>query len=921
MPKLPDYDHLKINQAAKFLGVSTKTLRRWEDRGILTPKRTPGNQRVYDLNDLVEFRRHQKKIKHQARKITYHINAAKNESNTLKRIDANLQKHLKGFEVQPVQRIILKSFLGGLVVLSSLTALDRSGILKVSEIKNKDGQVAGFLTKVREKYGTSVSLATGGLMFNQKVDQNIAYSQLKDPNVLAAVDIEDAIFGINIPAFFGQDVEVEGNLTAPNILYSIIAGNNVAITGDAQNPTISVDIEDATEDLNIFSNITTGGDTVNATSNNDTLTFESGTGINISANASERKISISASSSDLNISGWIKDGSTIRLVNPADTVQVGSLLDLSSITHTTTVPQGLKLPQGATLANVSVGEGFLAYDTTSKLVKVFNGTSWANISGASTTLQQSYDNDDDGGNAVIQLTQADGSVIVRNPATSGSTTGYAFGIEQLNTGNIAALNITQSGTGPGINLNNATIVNIGNAGTDFDSSGGLTLAGSLTVSGLSSGAIYSSGGVVTSEAQLAVTRGGTGLGSYTTGDILYASGATTLSALGIGSDGQVLTVSSGVPVWQNPGGGTGDGAIGWLQRNLGVLSPTNITDDFAIGGIATSSAKFQVFGNTGNILTTGTLTLPNSNTLTGVTNYTQFSQGISVGGASTYYINASGVANLNSLTLAGNLAMNGGDLTTNQTTFNLLNSTATTINFAGAATSLNIGAASGTTTINNNLNVNGDLQIGGGDLTATTASFNLLQSGVTTLNIGGAATTLSLGAATGTATINNATTVIAGNLDVNGTSNDIAGTLNLSGGALTSTGTLNLTPQTGNNLNVALSGAGNLAVNTNQLFVQTSNGNVGIGTDSPTSKLHVSGAVTGKALVTLNETGDQNILVASASGTTVFVLGRDGLIKTASVNSASIVDGSVANADLANSSVTINTGSLNWGPTPATTAL
>jgi hypothetical protein len=47
------------------------------------------------------------------------------------------------------------------------------------------------------------------------------------------------------------------------------------------------------------------------------------------------------------------------------------------------------------------------------------------------------------------------------------------------------------------------------------------------------------------------------------------------------------------------------------------------------------------------------------------------------------------------ITTAGNLAVNGGNLTTNATTFNLLNANATTINFGGAMTTLNIGSASG----------------------------------------------------------------------------------------------------------------------------------------------------------------------------------------------------------------------------------
>ena len=51
--------------------------------------------------------------------------------------------------------------------------------------------------------------------------------------------------------------------------------------------------------------------------------------------------------------------------------------------------------------------------------------------------------------------------------------------------------------------------------------------------------------------------GGTGLVSYTTGDIIYASATNTLSKLTIGPEGQFLQVnSSGVPVWGAIDGGT-----------------------------------------------------------------------------------------------------------------------------------------------------------------------------------------------------------------------------------------------------------------------------------------------------------------------------------------------------------------------------
>jgi hypothetical protein len=61
----------------------------------------------------------------------------------------------------------------------------------------------------------------------------------------------------------------------------------------------------------------------------------------------------------------------------------------------------------------------------------------------------------------------------------------------------------------------------------------------------------------------------------------------------------------------------------------------------------------------------------------------------------------------------------GGDLNTDQSAFNLLNTTATTINAFGAATTIGIGAATGTLTINNNkviIDSTASLQIPVGDV-------------------------------------------------------------------------------------------------------------------------------------------------------------------------------------------------------------
>ena len=93
------------------------------------------------------------------------------------------------------------------------------------------------------------------------------------------------------------------------------------------------------------------------------------------------------------------------------------------------------------------------------------------------------------------------------------------------------------------------------------------------------------------------------------------------------------------------------------------------------------------------------------------------------------------------------LNVDGGDLTTNATTFNLLETNATTVNAFGSATTIDIGATSGTATINNPTVV------------GTQATQALWNATATTVNAFGAATAINMGANTGTTTIGNPTVV------------------------------------------------------------------------------------------------------------------------------------------------------------------
>ncbi len=105
------------------------------------------------------------------------------------------------------------------------------------------------------------------------------------------------------------------------------------------------------------------------------------------------------------------------------------------------------------------------------------------------------------------------------------------------------------------------------------------------------------------------------------------------------------------------------------------------------------------------------------------------------------------------ITTSGNLKVNGGSITTGATAFNLLNETATNINFGGAAATLSIGSTSGTTTVNNNLTAMGSATL---TTTLSVAGATTLSS---TLNVTGGTTLSSTLGVTGTTSLNGAVNI------------------------------------------------------------------------------------------------------------------------------------------------------------------
>jgi hypothetical protein len=237
------------------------------------------------------------------------------------------------------------------------------------------------------------------------------------------------------------------------------------------------------------------------------------------------------------------------------------------------------------------------------------------------------------------------------------------------------------------------------------------------------------------------TAGGTGLSTYTTGDIIYSSATNTLGKLGIGSAGQVLTVVAGLPAWAAagssmvyPGAGIPNSTGTAWGTSYGVTGTGSVvlSDSPTLSGtvnISSLSASQAVFtdasDNLVSVATTGTgnVVLADGPSLTGAVTIgsTTGTATVTLGqstGAQTVNI-ATGVNNLSAKTVnIGTGATNGAttvniapSATTNgTTTVNIAtqarNSNTTTVNIGTNATggnsNINLGSSGAATVISSN---------------------------------------------------------------------------------------------------------------------------------------------------------------------------------------------------------------------------
>jgi hypothetical protein len=260
-------------------------------------------------------------------------------------------------------------------------------------------------------------------------------------------------------------------------------------------------------------------------------------------------------------SKWINQSAdeTGRVTADSTTIFTNKSIDLTDNTLTGT---SLELK---TAISDETGSGSLVFATSPTFITPVLGTPAAGSNLANCTfptLNQSTTGNADTATTSTNVTVADEStdtscnVLFTTAATGDlppkSGTNLTF---NSNTGILTATGFAGPLTG-NVTGNAATATALETArtigGVSFDGTANITLpgvdaAGNQNTTGTAAGL----------STALISTSGGTGLASYTAGDILYYASGTTLTKLAKGTAGQVLTINSGAtaPEWATSSGG------------------------------------------------------------------------------------------------------------------------------------------------------------------------------------------------------------------------------------------------------------------------------------------------------------------------------------------------------------------------------
>jgi hypothetical protein len=405
-------------------------------------------------------------------------------------------------------------------------------------------------------------------------------------------------------------------------------------------------------------------------------------------------------------------------------------------------------------------------------------------------------------------------------------------------------------------------------------------------------------------------------GALDTIGIITTTNATDSSATNNGA--LVVTGGVGIGAQLRVGGAATITGNATFNANVTLIgSDTAAVDLFKIKN-GSSVDKFTVDSATGNTTIVGTVGVQDVVTFSKNTDASALGTGalvVSAGGASiNNQLRVGGATTIGGTlavtgdsTLTGDLAVNGGDITTTSTTATLFNANATTLNIGQAATTVSIGATTGTLTIRNaNTVITGNLQVDG---TTTTVNSVTMTVDDKNLELGSVTTPTNVTADGGGLTLRGTSdkTIIWDNANTNWTSSEHWNTASGKDYKVNNTSVINSSRALVNITGLTMPGAFDITVNTNKFIVAGTTGNTTIagtlgvtGATTLSSTLGVTSGATFSSTVGI--TGDlsvnSNKFVVTATNGNTAIAGTLGVTAATTLSSTLGVTGvaSITNA-------------------------
>ena len=602
---------------------------------------------------------------------------------------------------------------------------------------------------------------------------------LPNTSVTGNVEIGGSISGnvLKIRGTAGGVTNLIGDVTTGtvNLFNGVTTGLVNIANGGASTIEIGGTLRSAQTTVNVFNTTTTG---INAFGAADTIVMGSANGTATIRNAGT------------NING------TLTVTGASVHQGAGSFNSSLTVTGVTTL-------QGTMSVSTTISSGSTTFNLLNTTVTN------ANVLGAADTIVMGSANGTatirnaatniNGNLTVTGATTLQGTMSVSTTISSGSTT---FNLLNTTVTNANVLGAAQRwGIGAAGNTSVAVIRNnslqLGNSTSGnsaiytHDVVGG-TFVGSQPLTIKPDGALifstyatFGSGGT-TPSVILTATDNATGQTQVAGGDLFLGSKTDAISA----SSGVNLTFGYSTATINTTSTGT---TANVFNTNVTTANAFGAATTLSLANVATGNQATH-FASAATISgSTKTLNIGNSG-ITGST--TLINIGVSSFGVSNVNLGSttSGTVTVNNAAVVtGPLSVNGGTITSSSTTFNLLNTTVTSLNLAGAADTIVMGSANGTATIRNaGVNINGTLTVtgnstfqsnilaNGGTITSTATTFNLLNTTVTNANVLGAANTINLGSSVATINLGTGTTganvYVKGNLFVQGATTTISST-------------------------------------------------------------------------------------------------------------------------------------------------